>query len=82
MRLMSSRPYIFHTSYANLSHCASFSLQPARVIAEIEETLKLQLIISTLIMTPVAYYIATAALPEEFTLMVPGAEPGKPFDTK
>ena len=58
------------------------SPQPARVIAEIENTLKVQLIVSTILMTPVAYLIATMALPEEFTLAVPGSDPNKPFDTK
>uniref|UniRef100_A0A7S2QSI6 H(+)-exporting diphosphatase n=1 Tax=Chlamydomonas chlamydogama TaxID=225041 RepID=A0A7S2QSI6_9CHLO len=57
-------------------------LKPAKVIAEIEHTLKMQLIISTVLMTPVAYFVAVAALPEEFTLQVPGSDPEKPFDTK
>ena len=60
-------------------HCCS---QPARVIAEIENTLKIQLIVSTVLMTPVAYIVATLALPDEFTLAVPGSDPLKPFDTK
>lgn len=42
-------------------------LKPARVIAEIESTLKMQLIISTTVMTPVAYFMAAAALPKEIT---------------
>ncbi len=57
-------------------------LKPARAIPEIEPCLKIQLIVSTIIMTPIAYLIATAGLPEEFTLSVPGATPGKPFDVK
>ncbi|KAG1671066.1 hypothetical protein FOA52_000737 [Chlamydomonas sp. UWO 241] len=43
-------------------------LKPAKVIAEIEHTLKMQLIISTIAMTPVAYFIAIFSLPESFTL--------------
>ena len=57
-------------------------LEPARIIAEIEPCLKIQLIVSTILMTPVAYFIATMALPEEFTLSVPGSNPNQPFDTK
>jgi H+-translocating diphosphatase len=41
--------------------------KPARVIAEIETTLKMQLIISTAIMTPVAYIVAAGVLPAEIT---------------
>ena len=41
-----------------------------------------QLVVSTILMTPVAYIIATLALPDEFTLAVPGSDPAKPFDTK
>lgn len=52
------------------------------MIAEIENTLKIQLIVSTVLMTPVAYVVATLALPDEFTLAVPGSDPAKPFDTK
>jgi inorganic pyrophosphatase len=42
-------------------------LKPARVVSEIESTLKVQLIVSTLIMTPVTYIISICALPAEFT---------------
>ncbi|KAL4855826.1 Pyrophosphate-energized vacuolar membrane proton pump [Chlorella vulgaris] len=42
-------------------------LKPARVVSEIENTLKGQLIISTLAMTPVVYVISVCALPAEFT---------------
>lgn len=42
-------------------------LKPARVISEIESTLKNQLIISTAAMTPVAYVISLGALPAEFS---------------
>jgi H(+)-translocating pyrophosphatase len=40
--------------------------KPARVISEIESTLKYQLIISTSVMTPVAYIVSVTALPAEF----------------
>ncbi len=48
-------------------------LKPAKVISEIEDTLKWQLIISTALMTPVAYIVATTCLPETFTLSVAGS---------
>lgn len=57
-------------------------IQPAKEIADIEHTLKVQLIVSTLLMTPAAYLIAIYALPEEMTLSVPSANPEKPFDEK
>jgi len=41
-------------------------LRPARVISEIESTLKQQLIYSTLAMTPVALVVSLMALPAEF----------------
>ncbi|KAL4427599.1 hypothetical protein ABPG75_001688 [Micractinium tetrahymenae] len=41
-------------------------LRPARVVSEIESTLKVQLVVSTLAMTPVAYIISICALPHEF----------------
>lgn len=46
--------------------------KPARVVSEIESTLKVQLIVSTLLMTPVAYVLAIGALPAEFTGLFPG----------
>ena len=42
-------------------------LSPAREVSEIEKTLKHQLIISTVAMTPVAYILAIVALPAEIT---------------
>lgn len=48
-------------------------LKPAKIISEIEPTLKMQLIVSTILMTPVAYALATMALPETFTLPVIGS---------
>ncbi|MEW5298026.1 MAG: hypothetical protein WDW36_001190 [Sanguina aurantia] len=56
-------------------------LKPAKVISDIETTLKLQLIISTVIMTPVSYAVVVLSLPEEFTLTVPGHTAEVPFDT-
>lgn len=41
--------------------------KPARVISEIESTLKNQLIISTALMTPATYLITVLALPSEFS---------------
>jgi H+-translocating diphosphatase len=41
--------------------------KPARVVSEIESTLKMQLIVSTTIMTPIALLIALCALPASFT---------------
>ena len=41
--------------------------KPARVVSEIESTLKYQLVISTAIMTPVALLVSLTALPSEFT---------------
>lgn len=51
-------------------------LKPARAIPEIENTLKLQLIVSTVLMTPVVYALAIFSLPAEFKLPTPsnGAE--------
>jgi len=40
---------------------------PAKQVDEIEKTLKMQLIISTLIMTPVSYFIAAGSLPATFS---------------
>ncbi|GFR45263.1 hypothetical protein Agub_g6369 [Astrephomene gubernaculifera] len=57
-------------------------LKPAKVISEIEHTLKMQLIISTLLMTPVALGVAMTALPAEFTLSVPSSSTDKAFDEK
>ncbi|CAK0782826.1 Pyrophosphate-energized vacuolar membrane proton pump 1 [Coccomyxa viridis] len=42
-------------------------IRPARMVSEIENTLKYQLIISTLISTPVVFVISWYALPTEFT---------------
>ncbi|KAK9903954.1 hypothetical protein WJX75_001227 [Coccomyxa subellipsoidea] len=42
-------------------------LRPARMVSEIENTLKYQLIISTLLATPVVFGISYYALPPEFT---------------
>jgi H+-translocating diphosphatase len=50
-----------------LTTLVATDLKPARVIAEIEATLKNQLIISTIAMTPVAYILSVGALPSEFT---------------
>lgn len=54
-------------------------IKPAKQISEIESTLKLQLIISTVIMTPVALAVALLALPPEFALSVPSKDPEKEF---
>lgn len=48
-------------------------LKPAKVVSEIEHTLKMQLIISTVLMTPAAWLCTTFFLPEEFTLPVNGS---------
>mmetsp|Transcript_12334 Transcript_12334/g.30187 ORF Transcript_12334/g.30187 Transcript_12334/m.30187 type:complete len:768 (-) Transcript_12334:1223-3526(-) len=57
-------------------------IQPAKQVSEVEHTLKMQLIISTALMTPVAYALAASSLPETFTLSVPSRTPGQTFDTK
>lgn len=57
-------------------------LKPAKQISEVESTLKMQLVISTIIMTPVALGIALTTLPEEFTIKVPSATPGVPLEEK
>ncbi|GIL74438.1 hypothetical protein Vretimale_2132 [Volvox reticuliferus] len=57
-------------------------LYPAKVISEIEHTLKMQLIISTLLMTPVALGVSIWALPATFEMSVPSSSPDKAFDTK
>ena len=57
-------------------------LKPAQQISEIESTLKMQLIISTVLMTPVTLAVALTALPEKFELAVPSHVPGQEFDTK
>eukprot|EP00210_Caulerpa_lentillifera_P009572 g9129.t1 len=41
---------------------------PAKSINQIESTLKIQLILSTALMTPVAYFVAVMALPDKFTI--------------
>lgn len=41
-------------------------LKPAKVIAEIENTLKMQLIVSTIIMTPVSYNTFTSVARTQF----------------
>lgn len=57
-------------------------LSPAKQIAEIEHTLKLQLIISTVLMTPVVLAIALLSLPPTFELSVPSHNPDREFDIK
>lgn len=57
-------------------------LQPAKQVSEVEHTLKMQLIISTTLMTPVAYALAASSLPASFTLAVPSSTPGQTFDIK
>ncbi|KDD76475.1 Inorganic H+ pyrophosphatase [Helicosporidium sp. ATCC 50920] len=42
-------------------------IRPARVVSEIESTLKMQLVVSTLLMTPAAFVLAKTALPSSFT---------------
>eukprot|EP00210_Caulerpa_lentillifera_P008990 g8580.t1 len=44
---------------------------PAKSINQIESTLKIQLILSTALMTPVAYFVAVIALPDKFTIPDP-----------
>eukprot|EP00210_Caulerpa_lentillifera_P009571 g9128.t1 len=44
---------------------------PAKSINQIESTLKIQLILSTALMTPVAYFVAVMALPDKFTIPDP-----------
>lgn len=44
---------------------------PAKNIDKIESTLKVQLIVSTVVMTPVAYAVSIIALPESFTIPDP-----------
>ncbi len=41
-------------------------IKPARIVSEIEHTLKMQLIISTVLITPAVFVIAWVALPKEF----------------
>eukprot|EP00775_Hariotina_reticulata_P003821 gene3821-4079_t len=57
-------------------------LKPAKQISEIEHTLKMQLIISTLLMTPVALGLALVSLPTTFQLPVPSRTPGVDHDFK
>jgi len=57
-------------------------LKPAKQISEIQSTLKNQLVISTVIMTPVALGLALLSLPEVFHLPVPSHDPKKEFDYK
>ncbi|WIA41962.1 hypothetical protein OEZ86_009266 [Tetradesmus obliquus] len=57
-------------------------LKPAKQISEIEHTLKMQLIISTVLMTPVALGLALVSLPETFELPVPSRTQGKEYDYK
>merc|ERR1719440_908981 len=42
-------------------------IKPASQISEIESSLKLQLVLSTVLMTPCVYFLATSLLPAEFT---------------
>ena len=74
-------------SAAGILTCALVTLiatdfKPAKQISEIESTLKMQLIISTVIMTPVALGLALTSLPTTFELAVPSHKPGVDFDTK
>jgi H(+)-translocating pyrophosphatase len=55
---------------------------PAKAVNEIEHTLKMQLIISTLIMTPVALGCALLCLPTSFTMPIPSHNADVPFETK
>ncbi|KAF6252549.1 pyrophosphate-energised proton pump [Scenedesmus sp. NREL 46B-D3] len=57
-------------------------LKPAKQISEIEHTLKMQLIISTVLMTPVALGLALTSLPETFELPVPSKTQGQVYDYK
>lgn len=41
-------------------------IKPARIVSEIEHTLKMQLIISTALITPAIFVIAWVSLPKEF----------------
>lgn len=50
--------------------------KPARVVSEIESTLKYQLVISTAVMTPVTLLISLTALPAEFSGLF-GDEPDR-----
>ena len=43
-------------------------IKPVRVEADIENALKLQLIVTTILMAPVTYFIAHHFLPASFTL--------------
>jgi len=43
-------------------------IKPARTVQQIEPTLKMQLLISTAILTPVVYWISVGALPESFEI--------------
>ncbi|CAD7700819.1 unnamed protein product [Ostreobium quekettii] len=52
---------------------AATDLWPARKSSEIEDVLKMQLIISSLLMTPVIYGVTAMALPAEFDLPHPGS---------
>jgi len=67
--------------------CAATTLlatdfRPATTIPEIEPALKMQLIVSTVLMTPVAAGIAMVALPNEFTLVFPSSVAGELFSVK
>lgn len=57
-------------------------LKPAKQISEIESTLKMQLIISTVLMTPVTLAVALTSLPPTFVLSVPSRDPSKEFASK
>jgi H(+)-translocating pyrophosphatase len=57
-------------------------LAPARVIAEIEWTLKVQLVVSTILMTPCVYLVAVYSLPSSFIISVPSGDPNIPFINK
>lgn len=65
-----------------LTTLVATDLKPARHISEIEHTLKMQLIISTVIMTPVALGLAVVSLPSTFQLPIPSRTPGQEFDYK
>ncbi|KAF5836539.1 pyrophosphate-energised proton pump [Dunaliella salina] len=57
-------------------------IYPAKNASQVENTLKMQMIISTILMTPAALAVAMSTLPPEFTLQVPSATPGQAYDTK
>lgn len=65
-----------------LTTLVATDLRPAKEVNQIEFTLKMQMIISTVVMTPATLALAFVHLPTEFVMSVPSSNPATPFEDK